>query len=467
MNRMKRGLAFFVCAVITVCSLNAVPAMAGAQAKAADNSYTKAEADGYIKDGTYPAAPSGEVFAGWYQDEDYAEPYTGNASVEKVYAKYVDENVLSVKCQITAGTESESAQTNLRMVTTVDSLNYQQVGFDVTIDEKTNSFTSKTVYTTLNGYIDGNENKYLPTVFSAASQFFMSYKLTEIPNAAFSKDITITVKWTTMDGAVVYGAPRTLTIDQIIGADEKPLEEREFTKTISHTAGQNTDWNLVMDIPEYPAGSVVSYDVVSTAGIKTATWYYQRYMEGDTKKYEDERYSKIFTGGELSTGEITTTKAINSLFIKVRIWGSDSNIPTGDYQVTIKNIKITPLEEREFTKTISHTAGQNTDWNFVIDIPEYAAGAKVSYDVVSTAGVKTATFYFQRYMNGTTQAYANEKYAKIFTGGELSTGEITTDKAINSLYIKVRIWGSDSNIPTGNYPVTIKNIKIQGVENGL
>ena len=249
--------------------------------------------------------------------------------------------------------------------------------------------------------------------------------------------------------------------------EEKPLEEREFTQTISHTAGQNTDWNFTLDIPEYAAGSVVSYDVVSTAGVKTATFYFQRYMKDGTQAYANERYAKIFTNGELSTGEITTTKAINSLYIKVRIWGSDSNIPTGDYPVTIKNIKIMPLEKREFTKTISHTAGKNTDWNFVMDIPEYAAGAKVSYDVVSTAGIKTATFYYQRYMNGTTQAYANEKYAKIFTGGELSTGEITTDKAINSLYIKVRIWGSDSNIPTGNYPVTIKNIKIQGVENGL
>lgn len=187
------------------------------------NMYTKSEADGYIEKQECPDAPAGKLFAGWYQDTQYETPYTGKEEAENVYAKYVDESVLGVKCQITSGTALQSDNTNLRLITTVDSLCYQQVGFDVTINEIMHSFASHKVYTSLKGYVGQNNSVYQPTVFSEESAYFMAYTLTKIPQGFFQKEIMVAPWWKTLDGTIVKGASRTVTINEIIGNDKTEL----------------------------------------------------------------------------------------------------------------------------------------------------------------------------------------------------------------------------------------------------
>ncbi len=156
----------------------------------------------------------GKVFAGWYEDAEYRTPYSKAKTTGYAYAKFVDENVLSMKAQITKGTNAESETTDLRLVTTVDSLNYSKIGFDILVpDEETEYYDcGKVMYSTVKGFVDGNETAYQPTVFSNDSYRFATCYFIGQLQSTFNSDITVTPTWVTLDGTTVSGVQRTFKI---------------------------------------------------------------------------------------------------------------------------------------------------------------------------------------------------------------------------------------------------------------
>lgn len=164
---------------------------------------------------SYPTK-DGYVFGGWYTDKDYTMPLRSNVTEGKAYAKFVDADVLSVKYQLTENVKETSSTTGLRLVTTVDSLEYRQVGFYVTFGQKPAECMSNTVYEEIIGYQDGNKNSYLPTVFSNESQFFMAYTITAIPSEAFTTAMEVVPVWRTLDGTEVAGIEKTMDLKRVI-----------------------------------------------------------------------------------------------------------------------------------------------------------------------------------------------------------------------------------------------------------
>ena len=130
----------------------------------------------------------------------------------KAYAKFVNEKVLSIKGQISANTTAESASTHLRVVTTVDNLNYKEVGFKITFNGRTVKVGSSTVYTKILSEVGGVAFPYEPTIFCEQSGYFMTYTITDIPNAAFDSDFVITPYWITLDGSECSGVTNTLRV---------------------------------------------------------------------------------------------------------------------------------------------------------------------------------------------------------------------------------------------------------------
>lgn len=139
-------------------------------------------------------------------------------------AKYVPEDVLSVKLQLTKGTTTGSKKTDMRLITSVDSTRYQLVGFAVTAkvtvdgDEKnqTKKYEQSTCYSTLNGA----GLTYYPREFHDASESFITSLLKDMPISGtdLNKEITITPYWKTMDGTTYYGVSRTITKQQALDA---------------------------------------------------------------------------------------------------------------------------------------------------------------------------------------------------------------------------------------------------------
>ena len=173
----------------------------------------------------------GYVFAGWYTSEDVAMTdydYTsanGANATEKAgtlpattktgaaWAKYVDASVLSVKAQIRPGTTADTDKTDLRLVTTTNSLVYDKIGFDVSTQKGSLSKESSTVYRKIKANANGVEFNYQPTVFHNSSAFFATITITGL-KVKGNTDAPITIKpfWKTQDGTTVYGETRVLTL---------------------------------------------------------------------------------------------------------------------------------------------------------------------------------------------------------------------------------------------------------------
>ena len=144
---------------------------------------------------------------------------------QPAYARFVDESVLSVKAQLSTDTTVESEKARLRLVTSTNSLIYQNIGFKVQTAQNTAGAerASKTVYRRIQASQGGISFNYEPTVFHAGSQYFATVTLS-VSNASSRLDekITVTPFWTTCDGTKVYGVSRTLTIRQGINAITQP-----------------------------------------------------------------------------------------------------------------------------------------------------------------------------------------------------------------------------------------------------
>ena len=130
---------------------------------------------------------------------------------------------------------------DLRFVTTVDSLNYANVGFKIGIGANSMEVSSKEVYGTLYGVSNANKTlKYTPDVFTIESSYFKTHTLTNIPDTAFDTEITVTPFWTTQDGTKVYGTAKTCTVNGEIAADATEEEETDlrvvFSSDIHYTA---------------------------------------------------------------------------------------------------------------------------------------------------------------------------------------------------------------------------------------
>ena len=154
------------------------------------------------------------VFAGWYQEETCENPYKASAlsQVTSAYAKFVPAEVLSVKCQVTTGTDEYTDKTSMRFISTIDSTNYSEVGFEITSNGKTHTFSSTNVYKRINSVTSGLECGFSPVAFDTESEYFMTFTLTNIANKNFERVHFVRPYWRTLDGTTVYGMSRNVRV---------------------------------------------------------------------------------------------------------------------------------------------------------------------------------------------------------------------------------------------------------------
>lgn len=174
------------------------------------------------------------LFAGWFTDStcalETAIPTSATTVEEEtVYAKFVPRYILTVKAQVSAellDTNLQNDETgSIRFATTVDTLNYAQVGFNVSYDKDGDGeativpSVSNEVYSALKA-IGGIT--YLPTDFCRTSQYFKACTVRNIGESYYGLEFTVTPFWKTLDGTVVEGDTVVKTINQ--GVDSKFLD---------------------------------------------------------------------------------------------------------------------------------------------------------------------------------------------------------------------------------------------------
>lgn len=176
-----------------------------------------------VKAGVAPKyVPTGYVFAGWFTDKDCKTPLTTGIKLNQnnpAYGKFVDADVLTVKTQLYVDKAESNA--SIRFVTTVDSLNFQRVGFEISTvvngnkkTADTNRTSGTTVYKTLLAVTDSGlgtaMTEYKPNEeFSPASAYFKAFTVTGINATKFNQNFITRAFWVTLDGTIVYGSEIT------------------------------------------------------------------------------------------------------------------------------------------------------------------------------------------------------------------------------------------------------------------
>ena len=209
---------------------------------------------------TAPSAYKSYIFAGWYEDEACQKVYKDvSADTTLAYAKFVPANVLSVKVQLKSGTTDKSESTNMRLVSSVDGTNYQEVGFEIYFDGATTPITTRStkVYKRVVANAEsGVDYNYSAKVVDVESKYFVTATLLNIKNTEekpnFEKPFHIKPFWTTMDGTIVYGVSKYVTVND-------GLDDDNINIPVRVGSGFNEDTAQVQVAGKEPANASVAY----------------------------------------------------------------------------------------------------------------------------------------------------------------------------------------------------------------
>lgn len=179
------------------------------------------------------------IFAGWYTNEACTGTVSKTTETGTYYAKFVPSEVLSAKCQVSADTTSatSTSTSKLRIVSTVDSLKYSQVGFDLVFKGKTIPYSTNKVYSKIEAAADGVKYGFSPNIFDLQSEYFITATLINIKSEDFDEGILIKPYWVTKDGTKVYGVSRYARVeDSYLGIVNVPVRLYSDAEATSGTA---------------------------------------------------------------------------------------------------------------------------------------------------------------------------------------------------------------------------------------
>lgn len=169
---------------------------------------------------------AGMLFAGWYttpnsdlQSTRTAVLFNGTDTATTILAKYVDEGVLKVLAQVLSE-NGEQTLYDMRFISSVDSLNYSEVGFIFSLTDtapeigKENCVqkSSKTVYSSLNTTMGPYTiEDFKNNAGTTEPKYMFTVTMTQIPTG--TNRIYVRPYYKTLDGTVIYGKTyfKTLT----------------------------------------------------------------------------------------------------------------------------------------------------------------------------------------------------------------------------------------------------------------
>lgn len=325
---MKNKVFKIISRVLVVAMIATVGfGFTGSDAKAAADvkkevvfSATKmAVGDYWDADETQRTAPinPGYVFGGWYSADNEQSAIKDMTGVTEAYAKWVPAQVLSVKTQVSPAegdTNEVTASSNnvsLRIVSSVDSKNYQSVGFLITAKTSTgkngkwqtaDEFKTK-VY---KNFTADNNPKTAAEVFDSESEFFFAKGITTIPTAEFVTSFLATPYWVTLDGTKVEGLAKYVHVEDY--------------------------YNNLISVPVY----LNSDDVQAAAGILSLTY------DTTNLKYHDFKNGVLFEEGMAAAqGDVVKcvanvatlgNKPANGMFINLRFKLTDTALTNNKTQ---------------------------------------------------------------------------------------------------------------------------------------
>lgn len=317
------------------------------------------------------------IFAGWYESDKTTTVSEGTTSGQ-YYAKFLPAEVLSVKCQVLDGTtEGQTGKSKMRVITTVDSLQYESVGFDFYIEEiGYKNYTAKKVAKKIVAKDDAVNFNYSPNIFDLHSKYFTTVTVTGIKPEWFDNGFFIKPYWVTEDGTKVYGVSRFARVE-------------DYYKEII-----NVSVRVYSDSKIETANVTVDYD-------QSKFTYYGTGANGMTvpSEWADDVFTTINITNDASTGVVTCSgNSAESVKLEgslahlrlqkkqgVTLTKKNEFVVSSDLSYTIPNVVYKHFAP-SFTATASNADGDQTWYNttdtkFVITTADELIGfSKLSND---------------------------------------------------------------------------------------
>ena len=137
------------------------------------------------------------------------QSYMGSETSATIDLAIREPGVNDIKWQLNADATADSKSVDLRLISWVDSLDYQNVTFVVTIDGQTAELACETVYTGINS--NGAVTTDL-TMFNDTAAYFVTYTIEVLEAEYFDSEITVTMNWTDLEGNVTESETRTIVV---------------------------------------------------------------------------------------------------------------------------------------------------------------------------------------------------------------------------------------------------------------
>lgn len=276
------------------------------------------------------------LFGGWYADNDLSEPIKDKDGLSTlqddslpVYLKWVPASMLSIKAQNKTGVSSDSSSADIRLISAVDSLDYEEVGFDIEINN--DGYTLENVYTTkvFENLKAGGETVEPNTLFGTNAKYFVVWNLKNVPDYGFDDIIYARPYWKTADGTKVYGLSRyTHVEDQYKGL-------------------VNVSVNMDVLSDKTAAAGVV--EIKKPAGFE--------FVEAEAGRIFEEMEAAATSNGVKCVGnveDISKNAGMNDLYINLRFKKPESGVTVGTntFEIVTDSIDFCNNAEEKVTLNI-------------------------------------------------------------------------------------------------------------------
>ena len=415
-------------------------------------------------DGRYGVIPVGDVvkgtddipvydnylFAGWM--EQSGDTYKVVSSKSKAtHAKFVPEELLTIKAQSTQDVVNEvenSADGNkyagkyvLRLVSSVESLDYYSVGFEV-VDKEGTIYTNTTddVCYRIDSTTQGAEYTFSPKVMDVESEYFITAKFPVEPDK-INDLYTVRAFWTTKDGTRVYGVPRCFAVSDGLKTSTTLnvsfVSDNEVTENQSLSVAYDADNdNETPDVQK--TAIVIGYDETTKtahtritfdseddkASLKSVTQFNFSTAGEETVPLGSAAYRNLYTKyTETTVDDVTTNTADTSWYnttddefviaTSADLYGLANIVNAGTD--TFESNTIYLVSDIEVNKGTATTDGWKT--SYTVDGKEHTDGTSYEWVAISSCDTEGKSTYA---FNGTFDGQGHEisgVYAEVEQAG--------------------------------------------------
>lgn len=339
------------------------------------------------------------LFAGWFDNEKCTVDDAIRTSDEVLeggtyFAKFVSEDVLNVKAQISDIAEEdvvEGTTFNMRFVSSVDSLAYNKVGFKLVIEGDTTPKynNSKIVFERIKSATTNDDYKFSPKVVDTESEYFITATWKDI--ADYNQNFYVQAYWKTLDGVVIYGPGRYVCVndglnENIVNVAVKGATTTTGTVTVSGADGAtgtvayhdgtyaHVRINLGTDVDRETALESVTKFTVDGKDV----YYRNLYTKyAGTTATVDKSWYELFSTTEDKF--VIATSA--DLYGLASVVNSSSN-PTGKTFYVVSDIEVNKgtatASKWDTNYTVNGTTHTGTDWTWT------PIGSKAAYSFKCT-----------------------------------------------------------------------------------